>query len=186
MSRADAERNRERVLDHATRALAQDAALAMGEIAHRAGLGRATLYRHFPTREDLLAAIDARAYAETEAAIAASRLGEGSATEALERLVGAVMEIGDRYRFLLGEDAVGVREEERRARDERLAAPLLALIERGRASGEFSRSLAPRWMLAVLGAVIVAAVREIADGTLERDAAADAVTATLLRGYRSA
>jgi AcrR family transcriptional regulator len=180
--RADAERNRERVLDEATRLLAQDHGLGLGEIAHAAGVGRATLYRHFPTREDLLAAIDARAYAETEAAFAASRLAEGTATAALERLVAAILEIGDRYRFLLlAEDAV----KKDHKRDERLAAPLFALIERGQATGEFSRSMPPRWMLEVLGHVIVAAVREIAAGRLERGSAAQTVTRTLLHGFSS-
>ena len=178
--RADAERNRERVLDHATRLLAQDPAAAIAEIAHAAGIGRATLYRHFPTREDLLAAIDERASREAEAAFAASRLAEGSATAALERLVAALLEIGDRYRFLLAED---LPEEHRRERDERLAAPLFALVERGQASGEFSPSMSPRWMLTVFGAVLVAALREITDGRLERDDAPAMVTATLLHGY---
>jgi TetR/AcrR family transcriptional regulator, mexCD-oprJ operon repressor len=177
--RADAERNRERVLDHATRLLAHDPAVGVGDIAHAAGVGRATLYRHFPTREDLLTAIDERAFYETEAAFAASRLAEGTAAAALERLVAAVLEVGDRYRFLLGDDTV----KRDPKRDERFTAPLFALIERGQAAGEFSRTMAPRWMLAVLGAVIVAAVREIADGRLERESAPAVVTDTLLHAY---
>jgi len=179
--RADAERNRERVLEHATRLLAEDPAAGVGAIAHAAGVGRATLYRHYPTREDLLAAIDQRAFEETEAAFAASRLAEGTATDALARLVGAVLEIGDRYRFLLAEDPV----KRDRRRDERFAAPLFALLERGQAAGEFNRSMDPRWMLAVLGAVIVAAVREIAEGRLDREAAPAVVTDTLRNGFSS-
>jgi AcrR family transcriptional regulator len=177
--RADAERNRERVLDHATRLLAHDPAAGVGEIAHAAGVGRATLYRHFPTREGLLAAIDARAHAETEAAFAASRLAEGTASEALERLVTAVLEIGDRYRFLLAEDAV----KRDRRRDERFGAPLFALLERGQAAGEFNPSMPPRWMLEVLGHVITAAVREIAEGRLDREEAPAVVTRSLLHGF---
>jgi AcrR family transcriptional regulator len=178
--RADAERNRERVLDHATRLLAQDRGVGVGEIAHAAGVGRATLYRHFPTREDLLAAIHERAFDESEAAIAGSRIAEGSATAALERLVTALMEVGDRYRFLLD-----LPEEQRRERKARLRAPLLALIDRGQASGEFSRSVDAAWMLTVFGAVISAAHREIAQGRLERDRAAEVVTRTLLHGFSS-
>ncbi|MBP2320427.1 AcrR family transcriptional regulator [Kibdelosporangium banguiense] len=56
--RSDAERNRDRMLDAARTAFRELGAEApMIEIARRAGLGTATLYRRFPTREDLLAAV---------------------------------------------------------------------------------------------------------------------------------
>src|SRR5215218_1377713 len=55
--RADSERNRERILAAARDVFAErglDAPLEA--IARRAGVGQATLYRRFPTRQDLLAA----------------------------------------------------------------------------------------------------------------------------------
>jgi AcrR family transcriptional regulator len=55
--RADAERNRQRIVE-AARALFAERGLnvPLEEIAHRAQVGIATLYRRFPTREDLIAA----------------------------------------------------------------------------------------------------------------------------------
>ena len=56
--RADAERNRRRVLDVAQQVFATEGlAVPIDEIARRAGLGVGTLYRHFPTKEALFAAI---------------------------------------------------------------------------------------------------------------------------------
>lgn len=53
--RADAVRNRERIVAAAREALvAEGADVALDEIARRAGVGNATLYRHFPDRETLL------------------------------------------------------------------------------------------------------------------------------------
>ncbi len=184
--RADAERNHARVLAHGARLLAEDPTVGMDEIAHAAGLTRATLYRHFPSRQDLLVAIDELAFQETERAIVDSRPEEDGAGEALGRLVAALLEVGDRYRFLQSDEAVALPEEERRAREERLAAPLRALVERGRRSGELSRRLPARWMLVTFGAVLCAAVREIAAGELDRARAGEIVTATLLHGYRAA
>src|SRR5881409_4028840 len=56
--RADAARNRTRVLDAARTAFAE-AGLDVGveEIARRAGVGKGTLYRRFPTKEALVRAI---------------------------------------------------------------------------------------------------------------------------------
>ncbi|MCZ2810705.1 MULTISPECIES: TetR/AcrR family transcriptional regulator [unclassified Modestobacter] len=56
--RADAERNRERILAAARTGFAEPGApLSMAEVARRAGVGMATLYRNFPGRRDLLEAL---------------------------------------------------------------------------------------------------------------------------------
>src|ERR1700691_5570662 len=56
--RADAQRNRERILEVAKQVFTlQGAEASMDEIAKRAEIGPGTLYRHFPTRDDLLAAV---------------------------------------------------------------------------------------------------------------------------------
>ncbi len=56
--RADAERNRERILAIAKQAFTRDgAAASLDDIARRSGVGNATLYRHFPTRDDLIEAV---------------------------------------------------------------------------------------------------------------------------------
>lgn len=56
--RADARRNHERLLAAARDAFAEQGPDApLDGIAQRAGLGSGTLYRHFPTREDLMRAV---------------------------------------------------------------------------------------------------------------------------------
>lgn len=56
--RADAARNRAQLLEAATRVLAStDVETSMRAIAREAGVGIATLYRHFPTRESLVEAV---------------------------------------------------------------------------------------------------------------------------------
>jgi AcrR family transcriptional regulator len=52
--RADAQRNREHLIATATEAFASGQAISLDAIAKRAGVGSGTLYRHFPTREDLI------------------------------------------------------------------------------------------------------------------------------------
>jgi AcrR family transcriptional regulator len=76
--RADAQRNRDKVLDAARTAFAEtDAAVSMAEIARRAGVGMATLYRNFPSRRELLEAL----YTEEVDALCAAA-GAGAGTDA--------------------------------------------------------------------------------------------------------
>jgi AcrR family transcriptional regulator len=66
--RVDAERNRERILDAARRVFAAEGIeVSMSAVARAAGVGVATLFRRFPTREELLDAVFAdtmRGYVE--------------------------------------------------------------------------------------------------------------------------
>jgi AcrR family transcriptional regulator len=56
--RADAARNRERILEVAKQAFTRSGAdTSLDDIAKEAGVGPGTLYRHFPTREELLKAV---------------------------------------------------------------------------------------------------------------------------------
>ncbi|MFC4588359.1 TetR/AcrR family transcriptional regulator [Sphaerisporangium corydalis] len=56
--RADARRNRDQVIAAATAVIAEEGPDAsLNEIARRAGVGPGTLYRHFPTRRELIAAV---------------------------------------------------------------------------------------------------------------------------------
>jgi AcrR family transcriptional regulator len=69
--RADAQRNRERILEVAKQVFTRRGAEAsMDEIAKRAKIGPGTLYRHFPTRDELLATVY---IAEVEKLAAAQR-----------------------------------------------------------------------------------------------------------------
>lgn len=56
--RADAQRNRERILDVAKKAFTRSGAdISLDDVATQAGVGPGTLYRHFPTRDALLEAV---------------------------------------------------------------------------------------------------------------------------------
>ena len=56
--RADAQRNRELIIQVAKEAFTQHGAgTSLDDIAKQAGVGAGTLYRHFPTREALLGAV---------------------------------------------------------------------------------------------------------------------------------
>src|SRR3954453_91884 len=56
--RADAERNRRRILDAARQVFAEEGlGVGVDAVARAAGVGVGTVYRRFPTKHDLLAAV---------------------------------------------------------------------------------------------------------------------------------
>lgn len=81
--RADAARNRERLIEVAReRFSAGEETVSLETIAHAAGVGIATLYRHFPTREALVEAVY-RLELDTLAAAADDLLASHTAFDAL-------------------------------------------------------------------------------------------------------
>ena len=66
--RADAQRNRERILQAARDLVHEPGELKLNAVAKACGVGQGTLYRHFPTREDLLAEVYRREVDELIAA----------------------------------------------------------------------------------------------------------------------
>ncbi|MCF3965212.1 TetR/AcrR family transcriptional regulator [Streptomyces fuscigenes] len=75
-SRADAVRNRDRILQVAHEAFAESGATSLNAIAKRAGVGAGTLYRHFPTREDLILAVYRRDVLELSRSVSAALAGK--------------------------------------------------------------------------------------------------------------
>jgi TetR/AcrR family transcriptional repressor of mexCD-oprJ operon len=179
--RADAERNLRRIIEAATGLLAINPRASMAEIAEASGLVRATLYRHFPTREDLLRAMYSAALDDALQAILEVNPHEGRATDALARVVDALLVVGDRYR-ILSEERRGWSE--MRDQEASVGAPLIALVERGQRDGEIRADLPLRWLVAALGSLINEALRAVGRGDIERAEAGTLVTQTFLESVR--
>jgi AcrR family transcriptional regulator len=113
--RSDAVRNVERVLEAACSVLAKNPAASMEQVAAASGVHRSTVYRRFPTRDELVAAILERALREVSAMVATAADGEPDEAK-LQRMCEQVMDLGGRYGFLLtyvriaelGPDPVGI------------------------------------------------------------------------------
>lgn len=135
-SRSDAERNRAHIMQVARAAFAEDGLdLPMREVARRAGVGVATIYRHFPARQDLLSAVLAEQVDRCEQDMRAA-LADPDAGRALR---GVILRFGRQQvhdrglnEALLGSHAAGAAfAEQRRAHSEAFAH----LVDRARACG---------------------------------------------------
>jgi TetR/AcrR family transcriptional regulator, mexCD-oprJ operon repressor len=178
--RADAERSIARILDAAVDALAEDQEASMSAIAERAGVVRATIYVHFPTRETLIAAVTDRALAEVAAVIAEADPEHGDPAEALRRIVAATWLMLGRYHALVAITTSTSTPEELHRRHEPVLGRLLPLVERGQAAGVFRADVPAGWHVAMLMAVIHAASAELRAGRVDEAAAEAAVVNSVL------
>jgi AcrR family transcriptional regulator len=178
--RADAERSIARILDAAVDALAGDPEASMAEIARRAGVVRATIYVHFPTREVLLEAVTHRAIAEVAEVIHAAEPHRGDPAEALARLVAASWRTLGRYHALVAINTQQHGHAALRQRHSSILAALEPLIERGQADGAFRADVPAAWHLSMLMALMHAASGELGAGRVNDTDAGPALVTTVL------
>src|SRR5919202_3336763 len=140
------------ILDGAARVLAAHGDQAsMSAVAAAAGVARATVYRYFPSREALLAALAELAVGRADAALASARIEEVPAHEGVRRAVRALVEVGDPFVAVARERARPDPEEFER----RLAAPLRRLFEGGQSHGDIRGDVPSPWLTESLVGLVV-------------------------------
>ncbi|MFE3543762.1 TetR/AcrR family transcriptional regulator [Nocardia sp. NPDC059177] len=174
--RADTRRNARRLLAAATAVLAQNPAATMTDIADAAELTRATVYRYYRHREDLITAIRALAEAEI-AALVAELPARGPALPALVALLESSVELGMRYRYLvLNPGGLDPTETVVQARD-----TVAEFIARGQRAGELDVSLDPKLVAQMFLGMVMSAVTPITLGEITREQAVPQVSRALVK-----
>ena len=179
--RKDAQRNREAILAAARELFAESADAPMCEIARRAGVGQATLYRNFPDRRDLAAALLVEQMERTEQ-LAAEHAGEPDAFYVLIRNVVETIARFHALGELAREDACLGSALDRRRR--RLAELLKAPLRDAKAAGMMRPDVTLDDVF-----LMVSMVKGAIDGTegpAARAAAANRALALLLNGLAPA
>jgi len=169
--RADAERNRGRILAAAREVFAEQGLKApMSEVARRAGVGIATLFRRFPTRDDLITAAFAekmKAYGQAiDEALADPDPWHGFRTY-IERV--CRMQADDRG-FTDVVTVVFPSGKTFEAERNRVGTGFAELIARAKATGRLRADFAHQDMIMILmaNAGVVAATAEAAQDTWQR------------------
>jgi len=177
--RADAQRSVDSILDATLEVLASDPDASMAEIARRAGVVRATVYVHFPTRENLIEAVTRRAISDVTEAIQVAEPARGDPADALRRVVTAAWRTLGRFHTLVEVNA-RLPHADLHAMHQPVLAILVPLIERGQRDGIFRGDVPVAWHLSMLLALIHAASSELSAGRMSRTAVEAALVRTVL------
>ena len=149
---------------------------SMSDVAAAAGISRATLYRYFPTREQLLQALGAVAADATATRLAQADLDAVPVPEGIARVARVCAAAGSKYAAIISHiepaDAVG----------QQIGTLIRALLRRGIEDGTFRAGLSVEELLFLLGYLLQAAARMAAEGQAGVEKAAALVTSVFLHG----
>ena len=173
--------NRVAIMEAAISALNANAGATMSEIAARAGVGRATLHRHFRTRNDLVLAIGAQCVEEMKAAVLAVDAVNVPPAERLRAMFEAVIPLGDRHNFLGFESA---DDEVTRSGYQAQLRWAAALVEDLKAAGDIAPDVPSRWVVGQIDQLVWSAWNAVADGFLDVPEASDLALRTLMDGLQ--
>jgi AcrR family transcriptional regulator len=181
--RSDAERNRRLVIDTGIELLASDPEISVQEVADASGIGRTTIYRHFPNRESLLEAVTAAIVAKVRGEVAAA-VDDPDVESAIRSLSGVSIDLAVRYgRLFATRDGVSRAYEAFKEDD---TSPARRFLAAARDRGQVRADMPVDWMRSVIQAVTFTAIDEISSGSTSRgdavELAGDTLVAILIPG----
>lgn len=171
------------IIDSAAAILAtRGEAASMEEIARAAGIGRATLYRYFANREDLLKAMAAASVQELAARIKEADLEAVPFEEAIARLARGIIATGSKY-VALSRDGAGHTDAIPEVEAE-VVKPIRDLFRRATADGSLRDDLSPDLLMDLFSGLIRGGLDATAGGRRGIEETAAAVTTLFLSGAR--
>jgi TetR/AcrR family transcriptional regulator, mexCD-oprJ operon repressor len=180
--RADAEHNMTKILDAAAACLSRSTTASVGEIAQAAGVGRVTVYGHFPSREALIEATLTRLLDQGEAVLAGLDLS-GDPREALRTLIESSWRLIADASAVLEAAQSALPPGRIRELHTKPAQRVEELVRRGQSEGAFRADLPPTWLVSVLYHVLKGAAADISSGRLDPSDAPRFIVATVLAAY---
>ncbi len=151
-------------------------------VAERAGVGRATLHRHFPSRDALMSELAHMSIKEIDDAVSGLEHQARSAAELLKLKVEAIIPLGDRFHFLSNESQL-MKNEKVYQEVMRQYAQLSEIIVRAKAEGSIDPSVPTDWIVGTIDGLIYTAWSIRAMGSVAENQIPNLVMRTLFNGF---
>ena len=171
---------RDAIIESAFAVLSRDPGASLSEIADRAGVGRATLHRHFAGRDELIRALALIAIAEMDEAADVATRNAPTYAEAIRQLFQALIPLANRHSFLAGEpieDDPKVAAEFRRQAEE-----MSELIDAAKEEGLFDPAIPTHWIVQAFDHLLYAGWESVYAEETTAKQAADLAWRTLTKG----
>ncbi|GAA4956228.1 TetR/AcrR family transcriptional regulator [Nonomuraea thailandensis] len=179
---------RDQIMKAAIHHLNESPAASMAQLAEAVGISRATLHRHFSSRDELMLALAHRAYDQwerlqvTSGVAAATASGDPEALEqALNALLEGVIDVADEYGFGLTDDRLATHPELRRRTDE-LEEREVALYAAAQRAGLLRTDLPARWISNTVYGLLVTVRESLRNGDVARRDVTRLLISTFLHG----
>ena len=144
----------EAIVEAGIKTLLINPSAGMSEIAAAAGIGRATLYRHFDTREALIRALALRCYEEIDEAWKPYEHLFGKA--AIEKIIDVLMPIANRFRFLGSLWAYIEGDEEIERVEAEITKDMNLLFDHAKSIGDIDAGLPTEWITSFFDSILMA------------------------------
>ncbi len=171
---------RDAIIEAAFQVFGGNPGAALAEVAERAGVGRATLHRHFKGRDDLMVELARTAVRELDAAVEAATADAPSYGEALRISLEAIIPLASRHWFLAREpvetDAGVMADHEHRMQE------LADAIDAAKREGCFGADVPTAWIAQAFDSLVYAAWEMIRAGDATPGQAAALAWRTLTTG----
>ena len=172
--------SRDAIIEAAFSVFSRDPSAALSEVATLAGVGRATLHRHFASRDDLIRALAKIALQEMDDAVDAACANVASYSEAARVSLQALIPLGDRYGFLELEPLD--QDPDLKADFARQQRETEEMVDAAKREGQFDKSAPTSWIVRAYDNLLYAGWESVKAGETTPDQAAQLAWKTLTSG----
>ena len=175
--------SRDAIIESAFIILSQNPGAPLSDIAQQAGVGRATLHRHFASRQALILALTHIAIEEMDAASEVAAATATSHLDALRKVLCALIPLGDRHGFLAQEPVTD--DPNIAAAFDRQQTETEVLIEAAKTEGDIDPSVPTVWVRQAFDYLLYAAWDSVKADEVTHKQAAALAWRTLVAGLGS-